>query len=159
MHARKRMPCNTPFPSPGMRRSVARKVLAVSFCFAPATNARLRSRSTNTSQNGRNNALPKNAALRKRSSPSRKYPASNSVSGGEHCVFAPPVSCAAPPSKTKTPPGKEGFRHKKKVRPYDLTLKRRLPTLPRENRSTIGVSELNFSVRNGKRWNLTAITT
>ena len=25
--------------------------------------------------------------------------------------------------------------------------------------STIGVSELNFSVRNGKRWNLTAITT
>ena len=26
-------------------------------------------------------------------------------------------------------------------------------------RSTIGVSELNFSVRNGKRWNLTAITT
>ena len=47
----------------------------------------------------------------------------------------------------------------KKVRPYDLTLKRRLPTLPRENRSTIGVSELNFSVRNGKRWNLTAITT
>ena len=47
----------------------------------------------------------------------------------------------------------------KKVRSYDLTLKRRLPTLPRENRSTIGVSELNFSVRNGKRWNLTAITT
>ena len=40
-----------------------------------------------------------------------------------------------------------------------LTLKRRLPTLPRENRSTIGVSELNFSVRNGKRWNLTAIAT
>ena len=47
----------------------------------------------------------------------------------------------------------------KKVRPFDLTLKRRLPTLPRANRSTIGVSELNFSVRNGKRWNLTAITT
>ena len=47
----------------------------------------------------------------------------------------------------------------KKVRPFDLTLKRRLPTLPRENRSTIGVSELNFSVRNGKRWDLTAITT
>ena len=48
---------------------------------------------------------------------------------------------------------------KKKVRPNDLTLKRRLPTLPRENRSTIGAGELNFSVRNGKRWNLTAITT
>ena len=30
------------------------------------------------------------------------------------------------------------------------------PTL---HRSTIGVSELNFSVRNGKRWNLTAIMT
>ena len=26
-------------------------------------------------------------------------------------------------------------------------------------RSTIGASELNFSVRNGKRWDLTAITT
>ena len=51
------------------------------------------------------------------------------------------------------------IRAQKKVRPFDLTLKRRLPTLPRENRSTIGVSELNFSVRNGKRWNLTAITT
>ena len=51
------------------------------------------------------------------------------------------------------------YTHKKKVRPFDLTLKRRLPTLPRDNRSTIGVSELNFSVRNGKRWNLTAITT
>ena len=51
------------------------------------------------------------------------------------------------------------LRTQKKVRPFDLTLKRRLPTLPRENRSTIGVSELNFSVRNGKRWNLTAITT
>ena len=97
MHARKRMPCNTPFPSPGMRRSAARKVLAVSFSFAPATNARLRSRSTNTSQNGRNNALPPNAALKRRSSPSRKYPASNSVSGGERFVFALPVSCAALP--------------------------------------------------------------
>ena len=41
----------------------------------------------------------------------------------------------------------------------EFGLKRRLPTLPRENRSTIGASELNFSVRNGKRWNLTAITT
>ena len=47
----------------------------------------------------------------------------------------------------------------KKVRPFDLTLKRRLPTLPHDKCSTIGVSELNFSVRNGKRWNLTAITT
>ena len=36
--------------------------------------------------------------------------------------------------------------------------KRRLPTLPLL-RSTIGVTELNFSVRNGKRWNLSAIVT
>ena len=37
-------------------------------------------------------------------------------------------------------------------------LKRRLPTLPLV-RSTIGVTMLNFSVRNGKRWNLRAIVT
>ncbi len=60
---------------------------------------------------------------------------------------------------TTSPPQDPAIRTQKKVRPFDLTLKRRLPTLPRENRSTIGVSELNFSVRNGKRWNLTAITT
>ena len=48
---------------------------------------------------------------------------------------------------------------KKKATPNWGGLKRRLPTFPRENRSIIGVSELNFSVRNGKRWNLTAITT
>ena len=39
-----------------------------------------------------------------------------------------------------------------------LFLKRRLPTLPLL-RSTIGVARLNFSVRNGKRWNPCAITT
>ena len=38
-----------------------------------------------------------------------------------------------------------------------LDKRRRLPTLP--HCSTIGASELNFSVRNGKRWDLTAITT
>ena len=36
--------------------------------------------------------------------------------------------------------------------------KRRLPTLPLL-RSTIGVIRLNFSVRNGKRWNPDAIVT
>ena len=160
MHARKRMPCNTPFPSPGMRRSAARKVLAVSFSFAPATNARLRSRSTNTSQNGRNNALPKRR-FKKAALPLPKISGIELRVGRRTFRLRSPckLRCPPPPSKTKTPPGKEGFRHKKKVRPYDLTLKRRLPTLPRENRSTIGVSELNFSVRNGKRWNLTAITT
>ena len=39
-----------------------------------------------------------------------------------------------------------------------LSVKRRLPTLPLV-RSTIGVAKLNFSVRNGKRWNPNAITT
>ena len=36
--------------------------------------------------------------------------------------------------------------------------KRRLPTLPQYS-STIGVTRLNFSVRNGKRWIPRAITT
>ena len=36
--------------------------------------------------------------------------------------------------------------------------KRQLPTLPL-NRSTIGVTRLNFSVRNGKRWIPRTITT
>ena len=39
-----------------------------------------------------------------------------------------------------------------------LPLKRRLPTLPLL-RSTIGVTGLNFSVRNGKRWNPGAVVT
>ena len=39
-----------------------------------------------------------------------------------------------------------------------LQSKRRLPTLPLW-RSTIGVTRLNFSVRNGKRWNPCAIAT
>ena len=38
-----------------------------------------------------------------------------------------------------------GFLYKhKKAKPFGLGLKRRLPTLPRENRSTIGASELNL---------------
>ena len=50
---------------------------------------------------------------------------------------------------------------KKGVNLFRLTpsyLKRRLPTLPLL-RSTIGVTRLNFSVRNGKRWIPRAITT
>ena len=39
-----------------------------------------------------------------------------------------------------------------------LSKKRRLPTLPRVC-STIGAGGLNFSVRNGKRWNPATITT
>ena len=38
-----------------------------------------------------------------------------------------------------------------------LLLRRRLPIS--HLRSTIGVTKLNFSVRNGKRWNLRAIVT
>ena len=59
----------------------------------------------------------------------------------------------------KAAPAPEMGIHEKAGLHKESGLKRRLPTLPRENRSTIGVSELNFSVRNGKRWNLTAITT
>ena len=53
------------------------------------------------------------------------------------------------------------YGHKKKPRDIAisrLSVKRRLPTLPLV-RSTIGVAKLNFSVRNGKRWNLRAIVT
>ena len=41
---------------------------------------------------------------------------------------------------------------------FSINKKRRLPTLPRVC-STIGVSGLNCSVRNGKRWNPAAIAT
>ena len=40
----------------------------------------------------------------------------------------------------------------------DSSVRRRLPTLPLL-RSTIGVTGLNFSVRNGKRWNPGAVVT
>ena len=58
---------------------------------------------------------------------------------------------------------KEYFRKRKKpiqllLNRLFLSLKRRLPTLPLL-RSTIGVTRLNFSVRNGKRWIPRAITT
>ena len=39
----------------------------------------------------------------------------------------------------------------------DFLFKWRLPTLPRGVRSTIGAGGLNFSVRDGKRWNPAAI--
>ena len=56
----------------------------------------------------------------------------------------------------------EGGIYKKRAVPSSGTalffLKRRLPTLPLL-RSTIGVIGLNFSVRDGKRWNPNAITT
>ena len=71
------------------------------------------------------------------------------MNGVEAIVKAEETKKAGP----KSPPNEKAGLHK------ESGLKRRLPTLPRENRSTIGVSELNFSVRNGKRWNLTAITT
>ena len=41
---------------------------------------------------------------------------------------------------------------------HEAFKKRRLSTLP-QNCSTIDVDRLNFSVRNGKRWNPVAITT
>ena len=71
----------------------------------------------------------------------------------------PPLSSLSPqrhsfgnsPSNKKREPSSilaQGFSHRK----------RQLPTLPLL-RSTIGVVGLNFSVRNGKRWNPNAITT
>ena len=65
-----------------------------------------------------------------------------------------------PPGSSFFPSGdKDGI--KKSLRLFseseDLE-KRRLPTLPLL-RSTIGVTGLNFSVRNGKRWNPGAIAT
>ena len=51
------------------------------------------------------------------------------------------------------------FRHKKKTNPYWIGLKEAATYSPTTKCSTIGVSELNFSVRNGKRWDLAAITT
>ncbi|MDE6827244.1 MAG: hypothetical protein K2P46_00795, partial [Alistipes sp.] len=46
----------------------------------------------------------------------------------------------------KAAPAPEMGIHEKAGLHKESGLKRRLPTLPRENRSTIGVSELNFSV-------------
>ena len=50
-------------------------------------------------------------------------------------------------------------RHKKKTNPYWIGLEEAATYSPTTKCSTIGVSELNFSVRNGKRWDLAAITT
>ena len=50
-------------------------------------------------------------------------------------------------------------KHKKKTNPYRIGLKEAATYSPTTKCSTIGVSELNFSVRNGKRWDLAAITT
>ena len=51
------------------------------------------------------------------------------------------------------------YKHKKKPNPYWIRLEEAATYTPTYIGSTSGVSELNFSVRNGKRWNLTAITT
>ena len=48
---------------------------------------------------------------------------------------------------------------KKKTNPFRIGLKEAATYSPTTKCSTIGVSELNFSVRNGKRWDLAAITT
>ena len=47
----------------------------------------------------------------------------------------------------------------KKTNPIRIGLKEAATYSPTTKCSTIGVSELNFSVRNGKRWDLAAITT
>ena len=53
---------------------------------------------------------------------------------------------------------RQGKKKPRSISASRLSVKRRLPTLPLV-RSTIGVAKLNFSVRNGKRWNLRAIVT
>ena len=50
-------------------------------------------------------------------------------------------------------------KHKKKTNPFWIGLEVAATYSPTTKCSTIGVSELNFSVRNGKRWDLAAITT
>ena len=51
-------------------------------------------------------------------------------------------------------------RHKKKESHISVTLlKEATPTFPQKNCSIIGAGGLNFSVRNGKRWDPTAIVT
>ena len=47
----------------------------------------------------------------------------------------------------------------KKAKSFQTWLKEAATYSPTTKCSTIGVSELNFSVRNGKRWDLAAITT
>ena len=80
--------------------------------------------------------------------------------GNTRIAAKPPLQANISPNRRDTFLGLANKQQKtKKPTLKRIGLKRRLPTLPRENRSTIGVSELNFSVRNGKRWNLTAITT
>ena len=62
-------------------------------------------------------------------------------------------------SQTKVARRKQNKKRKPRVH-YELRafVKWRRPTLPRVC-STIGAVGLNFSVRNGKRWNPVAITT
>ena len=50
------------------------------------------------------------------------------------------------------------YKHKKRST-FWADLKEAATYSPTTKCSTIGVSELNFSVRNGKRWDLAAITT
>ena len=55
---------------------------------------------------------------------------------------------------------KDTKRHKKKESHISVTLlKEATPTFPQKNCSIIGAGGLNFSVRNGKRWDPTAIVT
>ena len=67
-----------------------------------------------------------------------------------HILFSPLTTVQTPPSKRNKAPSL--FRVSR------LVVKWRRPTLPRVC-STIGAVGLNFSVRNGKRWNPVAITT
>ena len=72
-------------------------------------------------------------------------------------TFIEKTGCMSRASPCHTPT-KKGARPLLVTGPLQPNVKRRLPTLPPKG-STIGVTKLNFSVRDGKRWNLRAIIT
>ena len=61
-----------------------------------------------------------------------------------------------PPKKTIF---EDIYKKRESILSNKLSLKTAATYSPTMQRSTIGASGLNFSVRNGKRWNPTAITT
>ena len=72
--------------------------------------------------------------------------------------------CAEMPNHLRRDLRKAHKRHKQKKRPFDCSNERSdkkeaATYSPALHCSTIGASGLNFSVRNGKRWDPTAITT
>ena len=97
----------------------------------------------------------------------RLYVPEQNTAGPSYPPMPPPPTATAGNAKTPYDPSRNTSNKtephpaatKKRGRSCDLSLEEAATYSPTCKRSTIGVSELNFSVRNGKRWNLTAITT